>query len=61
MAKVSGAELAMHEEAEKHVLHWCQSRGFEANQANLKQAMLPQGCDILADAPGSAAAILYDN
>ena len=56
LASCAGLELVEHPAAKAHVLAWCEQRGFAANQANLKQALLPQGCEIFADAPGSAPA-----
>lgn len=50
------AHVALHEhpEASRHVTSWCQKRGFPANAANMTQAMLPVGTDILANPVGSA-------
>jgi len=49
-----GEELTQHPEALAHLTHWCQQRGAELNAPNLKQAILPKGCQIVANRNGSA-------
>jgi nicotinamide-nucleotide amidase len=49
-----GDELSQHPEALAHLIHWCQQRGAELNSPNLKQAILPKGCQIIANKNGSA-------
>lgn len=56
MATVAQTTIATHPAAKKHIIEWCQKKGFAANQANLKQAELPRNCTIFPDAPGSAPA-----
>ncbi len=56
LAHAANESLTINKEAEQHITYWCQKRGFKANQANLKQALLPASCQIFADAPGSAPA-----
>lgn len=46
--------LAQHQQAYRHIESWCISRGAELSEPNLKQALLPQGCDIIANRIGSA-------
>ena len=49
-----GEELTQHPEALAHLTHWCQRRGTELNAPNLKQTILPKGCQIVANKNGSA-------
>ncbi len=57
LALAAGLELAEHPAAMDHLHTWCERRNFVLNQANLKQAILPVGCDILANETGSAVGI----
>lgn len=57
LAQLSGRALCEHPEAKDHLQQWCRQRGFSMNAANLKQAILPQGCNIIANARGSAVGI----
>ena len=54
LAAVAGVPLIENDEARAHVESWCARRGATANAANLKQAMLPEGCRILPNSVGSA-------
>ena len=54
LAAVAGVPLVENPEARAHIESWCARRGVTANSANLKQAMLPEGCRILPNAVGSA-------
>lgn len=56
LAIAANETLAYNQQAESHIRNWCTQRGFTANKANLKQALLPLSCAIFADAPGSAPA-----
>ena len=57
MAKAAGVALAEHPEAMAHLEQWCGKRNYVINDANRKQALLPAGCDILANETGSAVGI----
>ena len=57
LAKVTGTEIAEHPEALAHLTQWCSFRGYALNASNYKQAMLPKGCEIIANARGSAVGI----
>lgn len=57
LALAAGTRLAEHPGAIAHLNHWCERRNFVLNQANLKQAVLPEGCGILANESGSAVGI----
>jgi nicotinamide-nucleotide amidase len=46
--------LEQHPIALAHLEIWSEQRNTHLNQANLKQAMLPKGCDIVANRVGSA-------
>lgn len=54
LAKAAGVDLEEHAGAKRHVVTWCEGRGFTANAANLKQAILPQGVSLLENKVGSA-------
>ena len=56
LAQAAKEDLTCNKEAEEHVINWCEKRGFTANTANLKQAILPSSSCIFVDAPGSAPA-----
>lgn len=46
--------LTQHSQALEHIKAWCIKRGAKLNEPNLKQAILPTGCDIIANRKGSA-------
>ncbi len=54
LALSAGLPLAEHPQAIAHLQNWCSRRNFVLNQANLKQAILPEGCNILGNESGSA-------
>jgi nicotinamide-nucleotide amidase len=54
LAAVAGVPLQEHPEALAHLEHWCARRNLPLNAANRKQAMLPAGCEIVANPIGSA-------
>lgn len=54
LAVAAGVPLAEHPTALDHVSRWLQARGVPLNAANRKQAMLPKGCDLIANPVGSA-------
>ncbi len=54
LAGVAGVAIKEHAEARDHVERWCARRGATANTANLKQALLPEGCELVPNAVGSA-------
>ncbi len=54
LAKATKVELTKHAQALAHVTSWCKKRGAKLNEPNLKQAILPQGCEIIANRKGSA-------
>jgi len=54
LAQATQVELVEHSEALEHLTAWCNRRGAELNAPNLKQAILPQGCTIIANNQGSA-------
>ena len=56
IASATQQDIITHPAAKQHILDWCQSKGYVANQANLKQAQLPAHASIFSKAPGSAAA-----
>lgn len=54
VARVAGVPLVESPAAREHVVGWCHQRGITPNAANLKQALLPDGVDIIANPRGSA-------
>ncbi|KGJ96279.1 CinA family nicotinamide mononucleotide deamidase-related protein [Colwellia psychrerythraea] len=47
-------QLSQHPQALTHLTNWCQQRGTELNAPNLKQAILPKNCQVIANRTGSA-------
>ncbi len=54
LAQAAGVELEENADAAQHVTSWCAARGFHANAANMKQAILPTGVKLLENSVGSA-------
>jgi nicotinamide-nucleotide amidase len=54
VAAAAGVPLAVNALAEQHVRDWCAARSIEPNDANLKQAWLPEGAQIVHNPRGSA-------
>lgn len=54
LADVMRSSLTEHPEALAHLKQWTKQRGAELNAPNLKQALLPKGCQIIANNCGSA-------
>ncbi len=57
LGRVIGRELQAHPLAMEHLNAWCDKRKYPLNAANRKQAILPAGVDIIANASGSAVGI----
>lgn len=60
LAELAGTELHEHPGAREHVETWCQRRGIEANQSNLKQAFVPRGATLVENPVGSAVGFAID-
>ncbi|MEI6894831.1 MAG: CinA family nicotinamide mononucleotide deamidase-related protein [Colwellia sp.] len=54
LSLATGRELRQHPQALTHLKRWCQQRGTQLNTPNLKQTILPDGCQIIANKKGSA-------
>ena len=54
LAAAANVSIEEHHQAMAHLLDWCKRRNYELNDSNRKQAMLPQGCDIIPNETGSA-------
>ncbi|NMP33324.1 CinA family nicotinamide mononucleotide deamidase-related protein [Thalassotalea sp. M1531] len=54
LAEVAKLEIVQHPEALAHLTDWCEKRNFKLNEPNLKQTMLPNGCEVVPNAIGSA-------
>lgn len=61
LASISGQALVENEQALQHVNQWCAARNIHANQANLKQALLPASASILNNPVGSAVGIRMEH
>jgi nicotinamide-nucleotide amidase len=63
LALAIGEELTQHPQALAHLTNWCQQRGAELNDPNLKQTILPKDCQIIANKNGSAVgfSVRYNN
>jgi len=54
LADAANIPLEIHVQALEQLTQWCQRRGYQLNQANKKQAVLPKGCGIIDNKTGSA-------
>jgi len=54
LARVADTTLEEQPAARRHIEEWCARRGAVPNDANLKQAWLPRGSEIVPNAIGSA-------
>lgn len=57
LATVCDVELEENPEAKAHVEHWCGERKVTLTKANLKQAFLPAGAEVVHNPIGSAPGI----
>ncbi|GAB5415155.1 MAG: CinA family nicotinamide mononucleotide deamidase-related protein [Congregibacter sp.] len=60
LAEVAGVTISEHPQAMAHLESWCAKRGLQLNEANHKQAMLPAGCEIIANPVGSAVGMAME-
>ena len=54
VSKLIGKPLVENTQAIAHLEGWCRARSYPLNQANRKQAFLPEGAEVVANAVGSA-------
>jgi len=54
LALAAESSLEQHPVALAHLEQWCKQRNAHLGEANLKQAILPMGCTIIANRVGSA-------
>lgn len=54
LSQATNHPLAEHPKAIKHINHWCERRQLTVNEANLKQAILPDHVEIIDNPTGSA-------
>ncbi len=54
LASVAGVSLQENPQAVAHLRQWCERRNLQLNAANLKQALLPEGANIVDNPIGSA-------
>lgn len=60
IAQLAGIALVEHAKARTHVEDWCARRGITANDANLKQAFMPLGAQLIHNPRGSALGFAVD-
>ena len=60
VAAAAEVQLVLHPDAERHVRDWCAERSIEPNDANLKQAWLPEGATIIHNPRGSAVGFVIE-
>ncbi|MCV6589857.1 MAG: CinA family nicotinamide mononucleotide deamidase-related protein [Marinobacterium sp.] len=54
LAQLCSVGLTEHSQARTHLQHWADTRGLRLNNANLKQAMLPDGAQVVPNSRGTA-------
>ncbi|MGB1262379.1 MAG: CinA family nicotinamide mononucleotide deamidase-related protein [Cognaticolwellia sp.] len=54
LAQACGVELQLNPQAHAHLKQWATRRNATLNKPNLKQAYLPENCDVIANKTGSA-------
>ena len=54
LSELTGQAIEENAIAKQHLIEWCQRRKLTLNDANLKQAMLPAGIEIIPNPVGSA-------
>lgn len=54
LAMAAQVDIGEHSGAMAHLIDWCERRNYTLSDANKKQAMLPEGCDIIPNESGSA-------
>lgn len=54
LAQAANLPICQHPDAYQHLTSWCERRNAKLSPANLKQAMLPQHCEVVANSIGSA-------
>ncbi len=54
LSELTGQPLEQNTEAMKHLQQWCERRKSTLNDANIKQAILPKGVEIIPNSNGSA-------
>lgn len=54
LAKAANVDIVEHKDSLAHLERWSAQKHLSLTPQNLKQAMLPQGCDIIANSIGSA-------
>ena len=60
LALATDKPLEQHQEALNHLKAWCKRRGTPLNEPNLKQTILPEGGEIIANEKGSAVGFQLD-
>ena len=60
IAALTDVELTENPEARAHVEDWCAQRRIAPNPANLKQAFVPTGCELIHNPLGSALGFAID-
>ena len=58
--KYFGGELVKNEEVYRHIEEMVTSRGFEMNENNQKQAIVPDNCKVVHNANGTAPGLWFE-
>jgi competence/damage-inducible protein CinA-like protein len=61
LSEATGGPLEENLTALAHLTQWCKKRKSPLNDANLKQTVLPQGVDIIANPTGSAVGFCIEH
>ena len=61
MANACEVDIEEHAQAKAHVVQWCKERKVALSDANLKQAFLPAGAEVVHNPVGSAPGIACRN
>ncbi|MEM1141198.1 MAG: CinA family nicotinamide mononucleotide deamidase-related protein [Pseudomonadota bacterium] len=60
LAEAAGVPLVENPAALEHLQRWCKQRGLVLNQANRKQALIPDGAELIANPVGSALGFVLE-
>ncbi len=61
LARATSTSLQQHVDAIAHLERWAKPKGFMLTESNLKQAELPEGCEIIDNPVGSAVGFRCDH
>lgn len=61
LSNATGSKIVRNQEAMKHLEAWAAPRGFILTESNLKQADLPEACEVVDNPVGSAVGFRCDH